>query len=228
MLEDRLSREREKRERFGRNTSSVLEPIVEAEENEADDQSDVGDQKLPAVEHLPVPALSTVSPSEQNLDANAHRSTVNHDSSTAASSSHPAQSRRFSPDAKPAMKDIRLEGQLLKQSGFLGMWKHKYFVLENAILKYYKHEKDKLENNGSCKIFVLTSSTVLAYAKLSLVFKVINEDAGEELCLMANSKDTLDQWIETLKLAISRLYNIQKKRKSTATLKTEFSHRNNT
>lgn len=211
MLEDRLSGEREKRERFGRHTSSILEPIVEGEESEIDegnDETNGSNNKVePAVVVPDLPIPSPPIPSAPVVQNPPH-------------SSVPRPSTRVINGPAPAMKDINHEGQLLKQSGFLGMWKHKYFVLDNAILKYYKREKDKLENNGSCKIFVLTSTTILAYAKLSLVFKVINEDAGEELCLMANSKDTLDQWIEALKSAISRLYNIQKRRQSTSMLRT--------
>ena len=106
--------------------------------------------------------------------------------------------------------DIKYSGQLLKQSGFLKLWRHKYFTLDNNVLKYYKHEKDFLENNALCKIFILSSTTILAYTKLSLVFKIMNEDTEEELCLMADTKELLENWVKYLKKAISKLY-LQKK-----------------
>jgi hypothetical protein len=110
------------------------------------------------------------------------------------------------------VKEIR--SVLQKQSGFLGLWKQKYFVLTPDSLRYYKYEKDFKENNGSCKIFILKSSTILAYTKYSLVFKIINDEdsrSKEELCLMAESKKDLDSWISGLKKAISTLYLEQRK-----------------
>jgi hypothetical protein len=189
-------------------------------------------QAIPSPQSLPVNPSHTVPPSDSNtlneISSEPRPASAPSTAATATTAtvgvgiSHPHPNSRtpstMTPTPTPVAR-VHHEGTLLKQSGFLGLWKHKYFVLDHDILKYYKHEKDKLDNNGLCKIFVLTSSTVLAYAKLSLVFKVVNEEAGEELCLMANSKEVLDEWIELLKGAISRKYSQMKRRSMNASTK---------
>jgi hypothetical protein len=228
VAEDKLSWEREKEDRFGRSTSSMLATIVEVEESDDEGEGESkgkGSFQLNTVAVLPVPpppsdpipppTLATSSPPEPPPPLMAKKAEVDAPA-TVTRRPHPGPSKASlapSPSISASSTTAHHEGQLLKQSGLLGLWKHKYFVLDNDILKYYKHEKDKLDNNGLCKIFVLSSSTVLAYAKLSLVFKVVNEETGgEELCLMASSKEALEGWITALKAAISRKYSQMKRR----------------
>lgn len=96
-----------------------------------------------------------------------------------------------------------MDGMLKKQGGWLGLWKLKYFMLTETELLYF--DKNKVYS------FIIKSSTQLIHNKVTLVFKIVNEN--DKLCLCAENYDELDKWINALNNAISTQYVKQERDK---------------